>query len=226
MRLFLLAILPFFVVFPYLRGVNNPNELVRIFTTMEIVEHGTLALDETVRQYSWVNDMAHVPQKPGGTARYVMVKTPLSTYLGVPAYSAYAKIAHLFGRHYPTDASTQDEKLAWLRSATWVCRIFAVQLPCFLFLNFFERYMRYFVPDVVLRLTTVAAAAFGTNYLAYTHIYASHTLYALVLRRAHRASHANEPVGCARRQHLARVPRRLPRGRVRRVRVSCSLRLG
>ncbi len=179
MRLFfLLALLPFFVVFPYLRGVNNPNELVRVFTTMELVEHGTLSIDDAVKQFGWVNDMAHVPPKPGAPPRYVMVKTPLSTYLGVPAYFVYSKVARLFGRHYPIDGSTNDEKATWLRSATWVCRIFAVQIPCYLFLIFFERYMRYFVPDVVLRLTTVAAAGFGTNYLAYTHIYASHTLYA------------------------------------------------
>jgi hypothetical protein len=175
---FLLALLPFFAVFPYLRAVNNPNEFARVFTTMALVDDGTLVIDEQVQTYGWVNDLARVPSKVDGKTHYVMVKTALSTYLGVPAYWGYSKVAGLFGRHHPTAASSPDDKNAWLRSATWVMRLFAVQLPCFLFLIFFERYMRELVPDVVLRLATVAAAGMGTNYLAYTHIYASHTLYA------------------------------------------------
>lgn len=192
---FVLAILPLFAVFPYLRAVNNPNELVRVFTTMALVDDGTLAIDEQIQTYGWVNDMAHVPWKSDGKLHYVMVKTPLSTYLGVPVYWAYSKVVGLFGRHHATVTSSPEVKLDWLRSSTWVCRLFTVQLPCFLFLIFFERYLRAFVPDVVLRLSTVAAAGLGTNYLAYAHIYASHTLYACsafvafaITERAMRAS--------------------------------------
>jgi hypothetical protein len=176
---FVLAAFPFFALFPYLRAVNNPNELVRVFTTMSLVDDGTLAIDEQVATYGWVNDMAHVPSKfDGGKLHYFMVKTPLSTYLGVPVYFVYAKVQALLGHHHPDVASTGDAKNDWLRRTTWVLRLFTVQLPCFLFLIFFERYLRTFVPDVVLRLATVAAAGLGTNYLAYSQIYASHTLYA------------------------------------------------
>jgi len=176
---FVLAALPFFALFPYLRAVNNPNELVRVFTTMSLVDDHTLAVDEQVTTYGWVNDMAHVPSKfDGGKLHYFMVKTPLSTYLGVPVYFAYSKVQALFRHHHPTETSHADAKLDWLRNTTWVLRLFTVQLPCFLFLIFFERYLRAFVPDVVLRLATVTAAGLGTNYLAYSQIYASHTLYA------------------------------------------------
>lgn len=176
---FVLCVLPFFALFPYLRAVNNPNELVRVFTTMSLVDDGRLAVDEQVATYGWVNDMAHVPSKfDGGKVHYFMVKTPLSTYLGVPVYFVYGKVEALFGHHPPTETSPADAKVDWLRRTTWVLRLFTVQLPCFLFLIFFERYLRAFVPDVVLRLSTVAAAGLGTNYLAYSQIYASHTLYA------------------------------------------------
>ncbi|MDB4997443.1 MAG: hypothetical protein JWM74_4875 [Myxococcaceae bacterium] len=180
MRLFFVLIaLPFFALFPYLRAVNNPNELVRVFTTMSLVEDGTLAIDEEVATYGWVNDMAHVPSKfDGGKLHYFMVKTPLSTYLGVPVYYAYSKVQAVLGHHHPDATSGAEAKTDWLRRSTWVLRLFTVQLPCFLFLIFFERYLRTFVPDVVLRLATVTAAGLGTNYLAYSQIYASHTLYA------------------------------------------------
>ena len=94
MRLFfVLAAFPFFALFPYLRAVNNPNELERVFTTMALVDDATLAVDEQVATYGWVNDMAHVPSKfDGQKLHYFMVKTPLSTYLGVPVYFAYAKV--------------------------------------------------------------------------------------------------------------------------------------
>jgi hypothetical protein len=176
---FVLCVLPFFALLPYLRVVNNPNELVRVFTTMSLVDDGTLAVDEQVATYGWVNDMAHVPSKfDGGKIHYFMVKTPLSTYLGVPVYFVYGKVQALFGHHHPTETTAAEAKLDWLRRTTWVLRLFTVQLPCFLFLIFFERYLRAFVPDVVLRLVTVTAAGLGTNYLAYSQIYASHTLYA------------------------------------------------
>ncbi len=176
---FVLCVLPFFALFPYLRAVNNPNELVRVYTTMALVDDRVLTVDEQVATYGWVNDMAHVPSKfDGGKLHYFMVKTPLSTYLGVPVYFVYGKVQALFGHRHPVEASTADAKLDWLRRTTWVLRLFTVQLPCFLFLIFFERYLRTFVPDVVLRLATVTAAGLGTNYLAYSQIYASHTLYA------------------------------------------------
>src|SRR5256885_1726474 len=53
---FLLVFLPMLCVFPYLRAVNNPNEFVRVFTAMSIVEHSTFNIDEPVTRWGWVND--------------------------------------------------------------------------------------------------------------------------------------------------------------------------
>lgn len=186
----LLCALPMLGVFPYVGPINNPNENVRTYMTMAIVERGTIRIDDMVKTFGWVNDMALVPQPPGsprgavgptGAAGYhYSVKAPATSFAGVPGYFVYSKIvAPLFGKHFPTDAASGPERIAWLRNATWACRLFAVQLPCFLFLIWFERYLRAFTSDRALRLSAVAAACLGTNYLAYTHMFASHATFAV-----------------------------------------------
>jgi hypothetical protein len=172
---FLFVFLPMLCVFPYLRAVNNPNEFVRVFTAMAIVEHGTFSVDEPVTRWGWVNDMARV------NGHYFMVKAPGSTYLGVPGYWIFSKvIAPAIGHKYPAANASQEERLWWLRMSTWALRIFASQLPCFLFLLWFEKYLRDFSKDPLFRYAAVAAAGLGTNYLAYTHMFASHAQYAAV----------------------------------------------
>src|SRR5512146_2184001 len=123
---FVLVVLPFFTVFPYLRDINNPNELTRVFTTMMLVEKGTFRIDEPVALWGWVNDMAHAPGLDRGHLHYTMVKAPGAAYLGVPGYWVFSKVvAPALGRHFPTAASSQDDKLWWLRNATWSMRLFA-----------------------------------------------------------------------------------------------------
>lgn len=179
-KLFLfLCALPMLGVFPYLGPVNNPNENVRTYMTMALVERGTLRIDEMVRTFGWVNDMARVPE-PGGGAYFASVKAPATSIAGVPAYWLYSRvIGPMFGKHFPTEKTPGPERIVWLRNSTWACRLLAVQIPCFLFLVFFERYLRAFTSDRVLRLSAVAAACLGTNYLAYTHMFASHAVFAI-----------------------------------------------
>lgn len=175
---FLLVALPMFLVFPYLRATNNPNEYVRVFTAMSLVEEGTFAIDGPVRRFGWVNDMS-APRKTGG--HYYMVKAPGAVYIGTPGYFVYAKmIAPLLGKKYPSENATAEVKTAWLRDSTWALRLFGTQLPCFLFLLWFERYLRAFSSDASIRYAAVAACGLGTNYLAYTHMFASHAQYAAI----------------------------------------------
>jgi hypothetical protein len=175
---FLLVAIPMLFVFPYLRATNNPNEYVRVFTAMSLVEEGTFAIDGPVRRFGWVNDMS-APRKTGG--HYYMVKAPGAVYLGVPGYFIYSKIvAPLLGKKYPAENAPADVKTAWLRDSTWALRLFGTQIPCFLFLLWFERYLRAFSGDASIRYAAVAACGLGTNYLAYTHMFASHAQYAAV----------------------------------------------
>lgn len=167
-------------VFPYLRAVNNPNEFSRVFGVMSIVENKTFSIDEQVRLWGWTNDLARAPSKADGAMHYFPVKAPALAYYGVPAYFVFSKVVGpALGHRYPTEKSPEAERLWWLRGSTWALRLWAVQIPCFLFALFLERYLRDFVRDPALRYTSVVAGLLGTNFLAYTNIYASHTPYAI-----------------------------------------------
>ena len=176
---FALALVVFTAVFPYIHVVNNPNENVRTYMTMAIVEGHTFRIDDIVLRHGWVNDMAVAPDKVTGERHLYSVKAPAVSYMGVPFYWALTKIAPHFKHPVPTLASTPDEKVWWLRTTTLVLRLFAVQLPCLLFLVWLERWLRGTTEDPVLRLTAVAAVGFGTNYLAYAMMLASHALFAV-----------------------------------------------
>ena len=175
---FLLVFIPMMCVFPYLRATNNPNEYARVFTVMAIVEQGTFTVDDQIERWGWVNDMAHVKGKDG-RLHYFMVKGPGVVYAGVPGYFVFSKIvAPLLGHRYPGATATQEERLWWLRMATWALRLSTTQLPCFLFLLWFERYLRDFTPDPRIRWLGVAVCGLGSNFLAYVHMFASHSPYA------------------------------------------------
>jgi hypothetical protein len=190
-----LVFLPMLCVFPYLRGINNPNEFTRVFTVMAMVESGTFRIDEQVATFGWVNDMAKVKSKDDGREHYFMVKAPGALYLGIPGYWVFSKIvAPIMGKKYPgvtgghigpdakpvVPTSSAEDRLWWLRMSTWAMRIFGSNVVCFLFLLWFERYLRDFTDDASIRYAAVAAAGLGTNYLAYTHMFASHSQYAAV----------------------------------------------
>lgn len=176
---FALLLVPILGVFPYVRAVNNPNELVRVFTSVAIVEDGTFAIDGQVARWGWVNDMARVRSKDDGELHYYMVKGPGVVYASLPGYALFSKVvAPLIGRSYPAANAPAEERLWWLRASTWALRLTTSQIPCFLFLLWFERYLRTFSPDPLLRYIAVAACGIGTNYLAYIHMFASHSQYA------------------------------------------------
>lgn len=173
-----LAFLPFVCVFPYIGVVNNPNENVRTYMTMALVEEHTFRIDKIVERHGWVNDMAKAPDKRTGEPHLYSVKAPAISYAGVPIYWAFTKIAPRLGIEHPKNASTPEVKLAWMRATTLVLRLFAVQLPCFFFLVWFERFLRDYTRDPVVRLSAVVAAGLGTNYLAYALMFVSHAPFA------------------------------------------------
>lgn len=193
---FLFVFLPLLTVFPYIRAVNNPNEFVRVFTVMSLVESGSYRIDEQVATFGWVNDMARVPGNEDKVEHYYMVKAPGVLYPALPGYLIFSRvIAPIMGKHYPgvwgghwkpqpgaapIPSTTTEDKVWWLRMATWAMRISASNIPCFLFLLWFERYLRGFTSDASIRYTAVTACGLGTNYLAYTHMFASHSQYAAV----------------------------------------------
>jgi hypothetical protein len=203
---FFLAFIVFTCVEPYLGQVNNPNENTRTYLTMAIVEHHTFHLDEIVDRHGWVGDLGRAREKseietPGAEqARphakrtftdgrlaqnvaegkfYMSVKAPATSYFGVPVYWAFMKLAPHLGHKVPTAASPVAARTWWLRAATFTLRLFTVQLPCFFFLVWFERWLRRSTDDIVLRLAAVTAVGFGSNFLAYALMYVSHATSAV-----------------------------------------------
>jgi hypothetical protein len=168
-----------FLVFPYNHATNNPNENVRTYMTMSIVENHTFCIDKILERFWWVNDMAVVP-RPANEIHRFSVKAPATSYMGVPVYWVWARvIAPVLGHRYPTETTSLEDKIWWVRETTWALRLGCIQLPCFLFLLWFEKYLRGITKDPTLRLAAVAAAGLGTNYLAYTMMFASHALFAV-----------------------------------------------
>src|SRR5580658_6999024 len=131
---FILIAVPFFGVSPYIGVVNNPNENVRTYMTMALVEDHTLRLDEVIKRFKWVNDMAKVPGKNGEPDHRYSVKAPAVSFAGVPIYWAFRKVA--IWRHHTPPSTTwaAEERDWWLRTATFTLRFFVVQIPCFCFL--------------------------------------------------------------------------------------------
>ena len=192
---FLFVFLPMLTVFPYIRAINNPNEFSRVYTVMALVESSSFRIDEQVATWGWTNDLAHVPGNEDHLDHYYMVKAPGLVYPALAGYWIFSKvIAPATGKHYPgvwgghwkpdpqatPVNATIEEKNWWLQMATWSMRLSASNIPCFLFLLWFERYLRNFTADASIRYSAVTACGLGTNYLAYTHMYASHSQYAAV----------------------------------------------
>jgi hypothetical protein len=174
---FALVAIVFGTLFPYLPRVRNPNENTRTYATMAVVEEHTFRVDEEVKRYAWTNDLARVPQ-PDGSSHLFAVKAPGNTYLAIPVYWALrglAPVLHLAAQP-PTARSSPDERERWFTTTTFVLRFLTVQIPCFLFLVWLERWLRSTTRDVVLRIAAVAGAGLGTNYLAYSLMFVSHTL--------------------------------------------------
>ncbi len=170
-------VLIFSCVFPFVFTVNNPNENVRTYMTMAIVEEHTFRIDSLVQRFGWTNDMAKAPDKLGVPHLY-SVKAPAVSYLGVPVYAAFRALAPRFGFVQPTTFDTLERHKSWFRATTWALRFFTIQLPCLAFLLLFERWLRRVSRDDVLRWSAVLAAGLGTNYLAYSMVFASHAPFA------------------------------------------------
>jgi hypothetical protein len=177
---FALVFVTYTCVFPYIGRVNNPNENVRSFMTMAIVDHHTFRLDQTGEILGYVGDAAVAPDKHTGELHRYSLKGPAMGLAGVPVYWVFKKIAPLFHETLPIATSTIEARIDWLRHVTLALRLFVVQLPCFAFLVWFERWLRRTTSDQVLRLCAVAAVGLGTNFLAHSLMFVSHALVGVV----------------------------------------------
>ena len=159
-----LVAIVYFAVFPFNYGLNNPNENARTYTTIALVEEHTFCIDGEVARFGKINDNAI------RDGRQYAAKAPGTALLGVPVYALFSPIA----RHLVDRADAH----AWLRATTLVLRLVCVQLPCFGFLVWFHRRLRRDVDDRTVALVATVGLAVGTNFLAYSLMFASHALIA------------------------------------------------
>lgn len=165
-------------VSPYLPALNNPNENVRIYMTMAIVEEGTFRIDEIVQRHGYVNDMARAPDENGEMHLYSL-KGPGVSYFGVPVYYALTKVMEVLGEPLPDETSDPVARADWYERTVFVLRLFVLQIPAWLFVVWLERAWRPFCADDVIRRTAIFAGAFGTNFLGYSQMFVSHSVFAM-----------------------------------------------
>ncbi|MEQ8273709.1 MAG: hypothetical protein RMA76_07810 [Deltaproteobacteria bacterium] len=70
----------YLATWPYHRGLNNPNEMVRVYMTRALAEDGTFIIDKVIRSWGIVDDKAIRDGKLYSS------KAPLQSLLGVPGY--------------------------------------------------------------------------------------------------------------------------------------------
>lgn len=158
----LVAIAVSYIYFiPYFSRLNNPNENARVYQIRAFVELGKLSVDEQLRKYGWVNDLAkhdgkHYAGKPPGT-----------TFIGVPIYAALRAIDE--ARDLPTPS--------WFR-IVYVLRLFGVLLPCLLFVHVFRGFLRRTLEDAHLSSALAVILALGTMMFPYALLFVNHSLTA------------------------------------------------
>lgn len=145
---------------PYFSALNNPNENSRVYQIRAYVELGKLSVDEQVRRYGWVNDLA---KREG---KLYAGKAPGTTFLGVPIYAALRWFDQARGAPEPS----------WFR-IVYVLRLFGVILPCLLFVYLFRDFVRRVVGERVADMMAIVLAL-GTMMLPYGLLFVNHSLSA------------------------------------------------
>jgi hypothetical protein len=142
--------------FPFFGQLKSANELPRVLTTQEIVDHGTFRLDRRMGELGSTFDVSTTPAH-----HMYSNKAPGPSLLAVPAYL----LCKAFGARS-------------IRACTWAFRVTAVTIPALLFLPLFFRLTRRFSEDERARRTSLVAYALGSMALPYGMLFMSHDIAA------------------------------------------------
>lgn len=107
----LIAAFCFVATSPYHAGLNNPNEMVRVYMSRSIAHHQTLSIDPVLKQWGPVDD------KATRQGRMYSSKAPLHSLIGVPAAWILAKWEAARGA--PLAKRTYTHVLRYLGGALW-----------------------------------------------------------------------------------------------------------
>lgn len=146
---------------PFFAPLNNPNENSRVYQVRAYVELGKLSVDEQVKRYGWVNDLA---KREG---KLYAGKAPATTFIGVPIYAALRSLDEARGLPPPS----------WFR-IVYTLRLFGVILPCLLFVHLFRGFVRRIVHDGNVASLLAIVLALGTMLLPYGLMFVNHSLSA------------------------------------------------
>lgn len=155
----------FLATSPYHAGLNNPNEMVRVYMTKAIVDHDTMVIDDVVREWGGVDDKAIRDGKLYSS------KAPLHSLVGVPAYVVAKPLLETFG--VPVNK----------RTITVVLRILAAAIPGMIFAWVFLRFARRRALELgaprALGTGVGIALALGTMLYPYAITFTGHVLAAI-----------------------------------------------
>lgn len=150
---------------PYHAGLNNPNEMVRVYMSKAMVEHDTMAIDAVVREWGGVDDKAIRDGKLYSS------KAPLQSLIGAPAYAIAKPLLTVLG--------VDVQK----RTLTAVLRILTAAIPGMIFAFLLLRYARRRALELgaprTLGTGIGLALAFGTMLYPYAINFTGHILAAI-----------------------------------------------
>ena len=180
LSVFLLAVL-YLWVFPYHAAVNNPNENVRIYMTVAIVDDHTFAINRIENTWGYVND------KSVKDGKLYSSKAPGTSYLGVPFYWLMTKVT---GRSTlppappvvaPTPPGTPPRAPPPAppppldrTKVVYFLRLFSNVLPALLFAWFWHRFLAQRTRSATLREAVFFSTMAGSSLYAYSEVFASH----------------------------------------------------
>jgi hypothetical protein len=152
-----LVVALYLLAFPYHPLLRSPNELCRLWQTRALVDHGTIAINQTIAEYGMVGDLSVV------NGIYYPSKAPLLSFAAVPVYAGLK----WFG---PVDEVSQ---IYW-------SRLFLTVLPALGLLIFLRLFLRAYVSPLIAD-SLVATYALGSMAFNYSQMFLSHQLTAVLL---------------------------------------------
>ena len=150
--------------FPYFGALRHANELPRVLTTEQLVEHHTFRLDERLAD---LGSLADISTTPDGH-RY-QNKAPGMSVLGVPVYAALKLAYAPFGQRPPRIVTT------------WALRVGLGVLPTLVFFAWFPRVAARFAVSAEARHAGLVAGALGSMLWPLSLLFMSHALAAALV---------------------------------------------
>jgi hypothetical protein len=181
-RLLILLLVAYGWLFVFFEGINNPNELVRVYAARALVEERSWSIGRRLqlgmrfvddgpiyRDWGYVNDKALVCDDPRAVppacaGRLYAAKAPGASFLGAPVLA----VLKLFGPLQKTSA------IFFLR---WICVI----LPSVIFWLLLRQYLLDAGASGEVALACTLAGALGSLSLTYGQMFAGHQMAALAL---------------------------------------------